>query len=40
MEKIEDRYDVLKNGKKGSAELVIIAKLPAKLITNRSRDYA
>lgn len=40
MEKIEDRYDVLKAGKKGSAELIITAKLPAKLITNRSRDYA
>ena len=39
MEKIEERYDALKKGKKGDPSLAISAATPAKLITNRSYAY-
>jgi len=39
MEKIEERYGVLKKGKKGDPSLTISATMPAKLITNRSYAY-
>jgi len=40
MDKIETRYNKLKKNKKGNPTLTIAAKLPPRLVTNRSHAHA